>query len=112
MEKFERTHSAQEFEQMKNKFEETKVEIKTPTCGRMVHYYPNNNDTEIHAIGGFVPATILDQINDLTCNMIVLHASDDKPCVMRWSIPHKSLIVPNDSKYGLKSSYWDWPKIN
>lgn len=80
-------------------------EIKLPTAGRQVYYYPNggdkhcaNNNAEV------LPATVV-QTFGLPLNLAVTCMNPDAPVVLRYSVQHKSQINHEGQ------AYWDWPEV-
>jgi len=90
-------------------------EIKIPTCGRMVHYFPvlpdvlkANAPTYIKML----PAIVIESIeNDLAVNMCVFGmGSGISGAETKWSVQHKSCVA-KDEDGNPRWSYWDWPEI-
>ena len=90
--------------------------IKTPTCGRIVHYFPNMTDLVARANNAeVIPFLVIQPFNEGENCMVNGHifpmknvANCDSPNIAqietRWSIPHKSMAGENQA-------YWDWPEI-
>lgn len=79
--------------------------INLPTCGRIVHYYPSENDPICRANGAeFVPAFVIQAFGILHANLQVFTMSSDAPQVLRYSVNHKSEAPP-------RSPYWEWPPV-
>lgn len=74
------------------------IPLKAPTCGRIVHYFPNGEDKTIHVEK--CPAIVLCD-NDTCPELFVMWRGGGS---VRLSIPHKSAKVPG-------MAYWDWPEI-
>jgi hypothetical protein len=82
-------------------------EIKIPTVGRQVYYFPNGNDLHCSRNGAEVlPATVV-QVFSTRVNLAVTCMNTDGPVVLRYSVVHKSEI---EHLTGI-NSYWDWPEI-
>lgn len=82
-------------------------EIKIPSVGRIVHYFPNQGD-EVAAKNNakFIPAIVVQQFGTKLLNLQVFTMNTDAPTVLRFSVNHKS-----DAPSGNGLSYWDWPEI-
>ncbi len=84
--------------------------VKIPSCGRMVHYFPVLPDS-IKAINPdyckVFPALVI-EASDLAVNMVVFSIGST-PCESKWGVPHKSLVLNENSEPTM--SYWDWPQI-
>lgn len=81
-------------------------EIKIPTVGRQVYYYPNGGDPHCAANNAEVlPATVIQPFGT-RINVVVLCMNGDGLIVSRFSVPHKSEIAAN-----VVAPYWDWPEI-
>lgn len=89
--------------------------VQLPTCGRIVHFYPNGNDSVCGANGAeFVPAIVVQHWSGLIANLSVFPMNTDATNVLRYSVHHKSeaIIVNEDgSKTQVYGTYWDWPEI-
>lgn len=80
------------------------TEIKLPTVGRQVHYFPSENDPAARANNAMVlPATAI-QIFGTAINIQVLTMNPDAHTLLRYSVAHKSTALEGQS-------YWDWPEI-
>lgn len=71
--------------------------VKIPTCGRMVHYFPNDSDKTIKCEK--CPATVLN--DDSNPDLFVMHSDGGG---VRKTVMHKSIA-------GKNTPYWDWPEI-
>jgi hypothetical protein len=81
-------------------------EIKIPTVGRQVHFFPvAENDSIIRVNGVTLAPAIVIQGFDLSVNMQVFTMSGDALNVLRYSVPHKTIALEGQS-------YWDWPEIH
>lgn len=87
-------------------------EIKTPTVGRMVIYFPNEFDPVVqHNRLTEAPAIVVQSFSDnLMLNLSVHTMNGDAPLVLRYSVPHKSRAGKNEEGQ-IVQSYWDWPEI-
>jgi len=88
-------------------------EIQSPTCGRIVHFFPNKESDKLCACNNadFVPAIIVQNWGNLCSNLSVFPMNPDVTNVLRYSVPHLSEVAKNDE--GLPViSYWDWPARN
>lgn len=84
-------------------------DIKLPTVGRQVHYFPNGTDVHCQNNGAEVlPATVV-QVFGSHLNLAVTCMNPDGPIVLRYSVPHKTSAVKDvDGNIG---RHWDWPEI-
>ncbi|CAL1518219.1 hypothetical protein [Chitinophaga sp. MM2321] len=79
-------------------------EVKLPTLGRQVHYFPNDADSHAANNGADVlPATVVQGFSK-NLNLAVTCMNPDGPVVLRYSVPHKSEATTD-------RPYWDWPEI-
>lgn len=87
-------------------------DVKLPTVGRMVHYFPNLADAHCAANGAEVlPATVV-QVFGERINLVVTCMNQDAAVVQRYSVQHKSTVPKQDnSEHLTEVSYWDWPEI-
>jgi hypothetical protein len=83
-------------------------EIKIPTVGRQVHYFPITDQHCSANNATVLPATVV-QVFGSTLNLSVMCMNPDGPVVIRFSVFHKSDVI--NEKYSLRQSYWDWPEI-
>lgn len=80
--------------------------MQTPTCGRIVYYFPNGNDEEAGFNGADkIPAIIVQSFTEDRVNLYLfpMNPNVNAP-TLRWSTPHKSIAQKG-------SPYWDWPEI-
>ena len=83
------------------------AQVKLPTVGRAVHYFPNETDKHSQANGATVlPATVVQTFEGPVLNLLVVTMNQDGPVVLRFSVPHKSSPLADNG-----FSYWDWPEI-
>jgi hypothetical protein len=73
-------------------------DFKHPTCGRMVHYFPNQADKTILKQEK-CPAVVLN--DDTYPDLFVMHVDGGG---IRKSVPHTSAKSP-------EMGYWEWPEI-
>lgn len=87
-------------------------ELKIPTAGRVVHYFPNGADAHTAKNGAeLLPATVVQPFGT-AINLAVTCMNPDGPVVLRYSVQHKSLIAKNeDDSPKAGQSYWDCPEI-
>jgi len=80
-------------------------EVKIPTCGRAVHYFPM--DCSPSENNGFVkfPATVSSDSTDIFLDLHVLLPNYNDPVNYVENVPHKS-----NWKQG-QLGYWDWPEM-
>jgi len=79
--------------------------VNLPTCGRIVHYYPADNDVVCRANGvEFIPAIVIQSFGILHANILVFTMNQDAREVLRYSVNHKSEALPGQS-------YWEWPTV-
>lgn len=84
-------------------------EIKLPTVGRQVLYYPNGADAQASENNTEVlPATVVQAFGTLL-NLAVTCMNETAPVVLRFSVPHRAATAPGLEYQG--RSYWDWPEI-
>jgi hypothetical protein len=82
-------------------------EIKIPTAGRIVHYFPNGTDKICeNPFAPYVPAIVVES-TDLAPSLSVFTLNAEIPVVLRLSVSHKSTVL-NHIPMG---PYWDWPEI-
>lgn len=80
-------------------------QVKLPTIGRQVHFFPNGADKHTANNGADVlPATVV-QVFSTKLNLAVTCMNPDGPVVLRYSVAHKSEVN------GEGQAYWDWPEI-
>jgi hypothetical protein len=84
-----------------------------PTVGRIVHYFPEEQDQEAGQNNAEVCAAIVTQsFDNLTPNLhVMVNGYGDNggaKSVIRFSVPHKNDFVPNPSN---SAGYWDWPEV-
>lgn len=85
-------------------------ELKLPTVGRMVHYFPNEKDAHAQNNGGTVlPATVV-QVFGPRINLAVTCMNADGPVVLRYSVAHKDTAT-KDTEGNIVEAYWAWPEI-
>jgi len=85
-------------------------EVKLPTVGRQVHYFPNGADAHCTNNGAEVlPATVV-QVFGTSINLAVICMNPDGPVVLRYSVAHKSTAPCYEEK--IQGRYWDWPEIS
>lgn len=86
-------------------------ELKLPTVGRVVHYFPKESDPHCKKNNAEVlPATVV-QTFGTHLNLAVTCMNPDGPVVLRYSVPHKSIVDSTLGDVGSDFSYWDWPEI-
>lgn len=81
-------------------------ELKIPTIGRDVHFFPKNDrDKTIIGYNGvhIAPAKVI-QVLDTSINLQVFTMNPDVLNVLRYCVPHKSIAYEGQS-------YWDWLEI-
>lgn len=80
--------------------------MQTPTCGRIVHYFPNHNDEEAAFNGADkIPAIIVQAFTGERLNLYLFPMNPNlETPPLRWSAPHKSIAQEN-------VPYWDWPEV-
>lgn len=89
------------------------AEVKIPTVGRQVHYFPNDCDKVAEENGCKVlPATVI-QVWGTCINLSVQTFNGDAPVILRSSINHKSSVSKGEDGNPIKGAgrYWDWPEI-
>lgn len=78
-------------------------DIKQPTCGRIVHYFPMNCSPKEN--NGKVKLPAIVQNDDLFPDLHVLHPNEKHPVSFFRTIPHKSNWAEG------QRGYWEWPEI-
>jgi hypothetical protein len=90
-------------------------EVKIPSCGRVVHFFPNGADVVCQSNGAeCLPAFAVQHFSGTRLNLSVFPMCADATNVLRYSVPHKSevigeFVVGEPQNKGL--AYWDWPEI-
>jgi hypothetical protein len=83
-----------------------KMDIKKPSVGRIVHYFPSDSDKIASANNAeFVPAIVVQTFGGDLANLSVFPMNPDATNVLRYSVHHKSNALEGQN-------YWDWPQIN
>lgn len=77
--------------------------IQMPTCGRMVHYFPDRTTNDFIFVSPS-PAIVIAASGENELMLSVFSASESRPVVLRAAVPHMSA-----KKSG--ANYWDWPEI-
>lgn len=87
-------------------------EIKIPTVGRTVIYFPSEQDSVVENNGVTeAPAVVVQTFGEHdTINLSVHTFNPDAPVVLRYSVPHKSRALKNDEGKIIQRC-WDWPEI-
>lgn len=78
-------------------------ELKVPTCGRIVHYFPTAEEAQALSLQSVLPAIVIDQY-DTYPTLNVQTGNELHPVVVRKTVAHKSSIIEGQA-------YWDWPEI-
>lgn len=85
-------------------------EVKLPTIGRQVHYFPNGCDEHASKNNAeLLPATAV-QVFGSSVNLAVTTMNPDGPIVLRYSVQHKNQ-KGSDENGNIVGAYWDWPEI-
>ena len=82
-------------------------EVKIPTCGRIVHFFPGKSDYDKLCTANNaekVPAIVVQDWGSTIVNLSVFPMNPDATNVLRYSVEHKSKVTEG-------ASYWDWPEI-
>lgn len=86
------------------------AELKLPTVGRQVHYFPNGKDQHCEKNNAEVlPATVV-QVFGSRINLAVTCMNPDAPIVLRYSVSHKD-SANKDEGGNPNEAYWAWPEI-
>ena len=87
-------------------------EVQSPTCGRIVHFYPHKENDKLAAWNNveMVPAIVVQPWGNLTVNLSVFPMNPDATNVLRYSVCHKSEVM-KDKEGNIQQSYWDWPPV-
>ncbi|WP_295794907.1 hypothetical protein [Mucilaginibacter sp.] len=79
--------------------------VKSPTVGRILHYFPNGADPITAANNAqVVPAIVVQDFGNTIVNLSVFPMNPDATNVLRYSVHHKSEAFEGQA-------YWDWPEI-
>lgn len=78
-------------------------EVKIPSPGRIVHYFPAPGEDDLKGGQPFYAAISVDG-TDLAPCLCVFNKSEANPVIFRWSVQHKS-AAPDGT------AYWEWPEI-
>lgn len=81
--------------------------VNIPTCGRIVHYFPVNDQLAKTNNAEKLPAIVVQSWESPSVNLSVHTASQDAPVVLRFSVPHISAAATSEGK--IIQDYWDWP---
>jgi hypothetical protein len=87
------------------------VEVKSPSCGRIVHFYPHKENDKLCAWNNAekVPAIVVQNWGDLSSNLSVFPMNPDATNVLRYSVSHLSTVLKDENGVP-QQSYWDWPQ--
>lgn len=108
---FDRTNSADEFKYGALNNGQVKP-AKLATCGRIVHYFPHDDDEIAQKnpqyCNGKFAAIILCDETDPTANLQVFCQVGGG---VKWSVMHKSIAPKFPGTDTPQKPYWDWPEI-
>lgn len=96
----------QEFEQQINRGtagkpnEKIMADIKVPTCGRIVHYFPNKNDGQSPRL---LPAIVITEYDTYPSLHVFTEDAENPYFLAKTVYPAKDKIEGQP--------YWDWPEI-
>ncbi|HWV69520.1 hypothetical protein [Chitinophaga sp.] len=82
-------------------------EIKLPTAGRIVHYFPNGQDNELGYGHAEKLAAIVVDGGDMAPCLAVFTKWSGNPVVIKLSVQHKSHV----QGFNPIPAYWDWLEI-
>ncbi len=87
-------------------------DVKIPTCGHIVHYFPNDKDVICEHNGARkLPAVVVQDWGSLSVNLQVFTMNPDAPNVLRYSVCHENEAT-RDEVGNIVSAYWRWPEVN
>lgn len=88
-------------------------EVKSPSCGRIVHFFPHKENDKLASWNGAdkIPAIVVQNWGALCSNLSVFPMNPDATNVLRYSVPHLTEVAKSEEGLAL-TSYWDWPQIN
>ena len=78
-------------------------QVKIPTCGRAVHYFPM--DCSEKENNGKLKFAAIVATDDMNPDLHVFYHSEKTPVVFLKSVPHRSEYKEHNS------GFWDWPEI-
>lgn len=86
--------------------QQQKPQVPAATCGRIVHYFPNGDVHCQSNNANVLPAIVIQKfgLNELSLNLSVFCMNRDSSNVLRFSVPHKSVVEDI-----VEDAYWDWP---
>jgi len=85
-------------------------EIKLPSVGRIVHYFPVNDKHCQADTATVLPATVV-QVFGSRINLSVTTMNPDGIQVLRYSVPHESTVTRDIDGKAAEPGYWAWPEI-
>lgn len=85
-------------------------EIKLPTTGRIVNYFPNGQDDGLGYNHSPKMAAIVAAGVDTAPDLSVFTRWDERPVVLKLSVQHKSAVIDFVTGQPV-GPYWDWPEI-
>lgn len=85
-------------------------ELKLPTVGRQVHYYPCGDEHCKYNGAEILPATVMQVFNG-RINLAVTCMNPDGFIVIRYSVTHESTVIRDDNGNVAEGGYWAWPEI-
>lgn len=78
-------------------------DVKQPTVGRMVHYFPMNCSPADR--NGTIKLPAMVQNDDMCPDLHVFQPNDKEPVYFMRSVVHKSAWTEG------QRGYWEWPEI-
>jgi hypothetical protein len=84
----------------------SEVATPIPTCGRVVHYFPNETDPICSQNKAGKYAAIVGEANGLKVDLSIHTMNDGNPVINRFSVEHKSAAGASETQ----AAYWDWPE--
>lgn len=87
-----------------------KQELKLPTVGRQVHYFPVNDEHCKANSAEVLPATVV-QVFGSRINLAVTCMNPDGVQVLRYSVAHETTVARDVEGKAGEKGYWAWPEI-
>lgn len=82
-------------------------DIKLPTVGRIVHFFPSKGMKEVQQMdlngADVLPGIVFQEWGTLRINISVFFFGNT-PVIVQCSVNHKSEAGENEN-------YWDWPEV-
>lgn len=85
-------------------------ELKLPTIGRQVHYFPSKDEHCKANSATVLPATVV-QVFGSRINIAVTCMNPDGVIVLRYSVAHETTVTRDSDGNVGENGYWAWPEI-